>query len=216
LSSIADDEVDLGTWGVPTSVTAVEAYPHVPDNPYPNTWRWSNVTTASLTLMNLAKQNTLNGNWFYAGIFLGIAGGGVLALVPEMSGVLAARRKDKQGNTAEAGALDNLGLAYQQLRRFQEAISCYQDALVIRRETGDRRGEAQTLSNLGLAYQELQQLDKAAGYWRDAATVMRNAGNDVEAARLEQLAANARSRRRHWWRNRGPAAGGLNLLQRGW
>jgi hypothetical protein len=98
LSSIADDVVDLDSWNIPTSVTVVKAYPQVPANPYSNTWQWSNVTTGSLTLVNLTKQNTLNGNWFYAGIFLGIAGAGVLALVPEVSGMLTAHRKDKRGS----------------------------------------------------------------------------------------------------------------------
>ena len=54
--------------------------------------------------------------------------------------------------TARARALNNLGIAYGELRRFEEAIGCYQEALAICRETGDRHGEGQTLNNLGLAY----------------------------------------------------------------
>jgi len=78
------------------------------------------------------------------------------------------------------------------------ASPCYQQALAIRRETGDQHGEGQTLTNLGNAYSDLRQPDRAATCWRDAAAAMRDAGDHEAAARLEQQAASARSRRR--WR----------------
>ena len=86
------------------------------------------------------------------------------------------------------------------MRRFEEAVGCFQESLAIFRETGDRHGEGQTLTNLGLAYQGLRQPDRAAMCWQDAAAAMRDAGDQEEAARLEQLAANAQSRRRRWRR----------------
>jgi hypothetical protein len=49
-----------------------------------------------------------------------------------------------------AGPLGNLGNAYQELRRFEEAIGCYWESLTIFRETGDRHGESAALNNLGL------------------------------------------------------------------
>ena len=53
---------------------------------------------------------------------------------------LAAARR--AGDTAAEGrALSNLGNAYRELRRFEEAIGCYQQSLAIYRETGDRHGE---------------------------------------------------------------------------
>jgi hypothetical protein len=55
-----------------------------------------------------------------------------------------------------------------------------------------------TLNNLGIAYQKLRQPDRAATCWREAAMAMRDAGDHEEAARLEQLAANAQSGRRRW------------------
>jgi len=100
----------------------------------------------------------------------------------------------------EGQTLNNLGLVYAELRRLEEAIGCYQQDIAICRETGDRHGEGQTLNNLGLAYQELRQPDRAAACWRDAAAAMRDAGDHEAAARLEQQAANARSRRRRWRR----------------
>ena len=71
---------------------------------------------------------------------------------------------------------------------------------MIFRETGDRHGEGQTLNTLGIAYQEVRQPDRAAACWREAATAMCDAGDHEEAARLEQLAANAQSQRRRRWR----------------
>ena len=98
----------------------------------------------------------------------------------------------------EGSALNNLGTAYAQLRRFEEAIPCYQQDIAICRETGDRYGEGLTLNNLGNAYQEIRQPDQATVCWREAAAAMRDVGDHEEAGRLEQKAANTRSRRR--WR----------------
>jgi hypothetical protein len=77
-----------------------------------------------------------------------------------------------------------------------EAVDCYQRDIVICRETGDRYGEGQTLGNLGYAYRELRQPGRAAECWREAAAAMRDAGDREAAARLEQLTANSRPRRR--------------------
>lgn len=74
-------------------------------------------------------------------------------------GLLDGRRAGRYG---EGLALANLGLAYQELRRFEEAADCRQDALAILRQTGDRHGEGVTPANLGNAYQELRQPDLAA------------------------------------------------------
>jgi tetratricopeptide (TPR) repeat protein len=101
----------------------------------------------------------------------------------------------------EGQTLNNLGNTYQELRRFEEAIGCYEQSLEIRREIGDRYGEGETLLNLGNTYPELRQPDRAAACWQDAAVAMRDAGEDEEAARLEQMAADARPRKRRlWWK----------------
>ena len=47
-------------------------------------------------------------------------------------------------------ALNNLGIALREVRRFEEAITAHQDAAAIFRETGDRHGEGMALDNLGL------------------------------------------------------------------
>ncbi|HEX4704625.1 MAG TPA: tetratricopeptide repeat protein [Pseudonocardiaceae bacterium] len=61
----------------------------------------------------------------------------------------------------EASSLNNLGNAYRELRRLDEAAGCHLRALEICRELGDRYGEGQTLINLGLARRRLRQLVEA-------------------------------------------------------
>ena len=46
-------------------------------------------------------------------------------------------------------ALNNLGLALRDARRFEEAITAHLEAAAIYRETGDRHGENMALNNLG-------------------------------------------------------------------
>lgn len=95
-------------------------------------------------------------------------------------------------------ALNNLGNADREMHRFQEAIGCYEQAIAIMRETGDRHVEGMVLGNLGTAYLQMGQPAKATACWREAAAAMRNAGDHQEARLLEQLAAKTQSRRR-WW-----------------
>ena len=52
-------------------------------------------------------------------------------------------------------ALTDLGIDYRGLRRFEEAIDCYQQSLAIFRETGDRHHEGMAGTELGNAYQGL-------------------------------------------------------------
>ena len=102
--------------------------------------------------------------------------------------------------------LNNLGMAYADLRKLEQAIDCFQGALAIRREAGDRYGEGITLTNLGGAYQKMRQPDRAAACWRDAAAAMRATGDHEEAGVLEQLAADTQAQRhRWWWRGSRPA-----------
>ena len=58
-------------------------------------------------------------------------------------------------------ALDNLGLALREVRRFEEAITACQDAAAIYRETGDRHGEGMALSNLGVALRQVRRFEEA-------------------------------------------------------
>ncbi|WP_460393592.1 AfsR/SARP family transcriptional regulator, partial [Actinophytocola sediminis] len=73
---------------------------------------------------------------------------------------LAAAQRTADQHT-QGTALNNLGRALAYLRRFDEAIACYDQALPIRREVGDRHGEGRTLSNLGIVFGELRRFDEA-------------------------------------------------------
>jgi len=79
-----------------------------------------------------------------------------------------------------------------EVRRFEEAIACYEQDIAICREAGDRYGEGQTLGNLGRAYQEMRQPGRAAACRQEAAAAMRDVGDHEAAACLEQLAATPR------------------------
>ena len=59
---------------------------------------------------------------------------------PSQEAALAAARRSED-RAAEGRALGNLGIAYAELRRFEEAVDCFQRSLAIKRETGDRHGE---------------------------------------------------------------------------
>jgi tetratricopeptide (TPR) repeat protein len=71
----------------------------------------------------------------------------------------AARRlSDRRG---EGIVLNNLGVAYRQRRRFDEALTCHAQALNISESTGDRHGEGRALNNSGITYRDLRQFDDA-------------------------------------------------------
>lgn len=91
------------------------------------------------------------------------------------TGLGSARRTgDRHG---EAAVLHTLGNAYYDLRRLEDAIDHYRQALAIRRETGDRQGEGWTLNNLGTAYQQLRNLDTAIEHYQQALAIRREVGD---------------------------------------
>jgi tetratricopeptide (TPR) repeat protein len=104
----------------------------------------------------------------------------------------AAHRQSSRVN--EGTALNNLGGALVQVRRFEEAIAACQDAAAIYRETCDRHGEGMALNNLGLALVEVRRFEEAIRAHQDAAVIYREAGdrhregnalNNLGAALLE-------------------------------
>jgi tetratricopeptide (TPR) repeat protein len=82
------------------------------------------------------------------------------------------------------------------VRRFEEAIACYQQSLAAKREAADLYGEGRTLDNLGNAYHQMEQPGRATASWRKAAAAMRDAGEHEQAARLDHEAANAQAGQR--------------------
>jgi tetratricopeptide (TPR) repeat protein len=89
---------------------------------------------------------------------------------------LAACRRlgDRHG---EATALNSLGVAYQDLRRFEQSQDCHQRALVIFSELGDRHGEGLALTNLGNIHHERRQWGEAADWYLRSLPARRAAGD---------------------------------------
>jgi tetratricopeptide (TPR) repeat protein len=59
----------------------------------------------------------------------------------------------------------------------EKAIEYHEQALIISREIGDRRGEGADLGNLGLAYSDLGQVEKAIEYYGQALVIAREIGD---------------------------------------
>ena len=81
---------------------------------------------------------------------------------------IARRTGDRHG---EGMALNNLGIALREVRRFAEAITAHQDAAAVFRETGDRHSEGMALTGLGVALREVWRFEEAITAWSDAAEI---------------------------------------------
>jgi tetratricopeptide (TPR) repeat protein len=83
-------------------------------------------------------------------------------------------------------ALNNLGLALQQVRRFEEAITAHTQAATIYQETGDRHGEGQALGNLGLALEQVRRFEEARRCWRQAVEAFTDTADNDSMAMVQQ------------------------------
>jgi tetratricopeptide (TPR) repeat protein len=84
----------------------------------------------------------------------------------------AARRLgDRHG---EGVVLNNLGVAYRQRRRFDEALACHAQSLDISESTGDRHGEGRALNNSGITHRDLRQFDAALACHQRAVAIFRD------------------------------------------
>ena len=89
-------------------------------------------------------------------------------------GLRAARAAhDRQ---AEAWMLTNLGSAYRELRRCEEAVDCQRQALAISREIGDRWIEGLVLTCLGATHNNLRRPNEAIDYFQQALPILREVG----------------------------------------
>jgi tetratricopeptide (TPR) repeat protein len=116
-------------------------------------------------------------------------------LTARETALTAARRI---GDTRVEGcALNNLGIAYRELRRFEEAVDCFQQDITICQETGDRGGEGQTLNNLGEVYREQERFEEAIDCYQEALAILREAGDRyVEGQALNNVGIAYRRLRR--------------------
>ncbi|GAB4203940.1 MAG: hypothetical protein Fur006_58650 [Coleofasciculaceae cyanobacterium] len=73
----------------------------------------------------------------------------------------------------EGATLQNLGVIYNELGQYEQALDFYQKALVIRQEIGDKAGEGNTLNNIGLVYNQRGENDEALEFLNEALAVKR-------------------------------------------
>ena len=100
---------------------------------------------------------------------------------------LAAARQLRDGH-GEGAALNDLGNALREVRRFDEAITALRDTVKIFHDTGDRRDEGIALNNLGLALQGARWFEKAIAAHQEAAqTLHASADRHGEGQALSNL-----------------------------
>jgi tetratricopeptide (TPR) repeat protein len=75
---------------------------------------------------------------------------------------------------------------------YQQAIKYHEQALVIRREIGDRRGEGNDLNNLGAIYEFQEHYEQALDYYQQAKTVFASLKLDFMVAKVEENIADVR------------------------
>jgi CHAT domain-containing protein/Tfp pilus assembly protein PilF len=81
----------------------------------------------------------------------------------------------------KANILNYIGQVYHSLGQDRKAVSFYQQALAIFKQTGDRSqnraNEGITLSNIGLSYQSLGQYSKALKFYQQGLAIFKQVGN---------------------------------------
>ncbi|MEA5464586.1 CHAT domain-containing protein [Leptothoe sp. PORK10 BA2] len=79
--------------------------------------------------------------------------------------------------SGEGTTLNNIGLVYDNLGQYPQALDYYNQALAIFRDIGDRSGEGTTLNNIGLVYRHLGQYPQALDYYNQAFAISRDIGD---------------------------------------
>lgn len=99
---------------------------------------------------------------------------------------LLAAASEARDDDFVARANNNLGVIYTLHGRWQEAIACYERAMVAYRSIGRRRGLAQAHQNLGITYRELDFAPKADHHFVQAIRYASVDASEDEIARAEQ------------------------------
>jgi tetratricopeptide (TPR) repeat protein len=90
--------------------------------------------------------------------------------------------------TAEAWALNSLGIAYAEYGRYEQARSCFTRALEIRTELGDTAGVADVLNNIGEIYRYQHDFEQAIDYYRRDLAIIAEVGDQYsEVVSLNNL-----------------------------
>jgi tetratricopeptide (TPR) repeat protein len=85
--------------------------------------------------------------------------------------------------------LDSLGFIHRQLGRHGEAIRCYEQAIHLFGELGDRYEMADTLVNLGDTYAAADDPDRAGVAWQRAVVMLEELGVPTAALRAKLVPA---------------------------
>ena len=87
----------------------------------------------------------------------------------------------RSGNTQHISVfLHSLGMAYDQLNRYEDALNSYRQALELRSQLNDVGGQVNTLNNLGVVSDKLGRYQQALEFYRQAVPLIRQLG-DIEA-----------------------------------
>ena len=88
----------------------------------------------------------------------------------------------------EAGTLDGLGRTYADEGQSREALKCFEKALPVFQQSGERAGEALVLNDMGPAYAEIGQKQKALESLNHALAIWREIGSrEGEALTLNDI-----------------------------
>jgi tetratricopeptide (TPR) repeat protein len=102
--------------------------------------------------------------------------------------VTAARRAGDR--PSESQALENLGDSFKEVRRFEEAIDCYQQGLAICEESGNRYGGAGLLNGLAHAYTGMRRFEEAINCYQQVLAIAEETGDRrTEGMILNNLSA---------------------------
>ncbi len=103
-------------------------------------------------------------------------------------GIGAAAQQTGDDRHGEGKALSDLSIMLHETRQFDEAITAYQEAAAIHRETGDRHGEGGPMTDLGTTVMEVGRLEEAITAHQDAAAIFRETSDKhLEGAALNNL-----------------------------
>lgn len=98
------------------------------------------------------------------------------------------RARTLRARLLESNVLNNIGLVYKNLKRYNDSLSYYQRALELDKE-GDRLGEVISLMNVGTIYRLKGEPDKAIDYNRQALDTAEKIGYKLgQAQALKNLA----------------------------
>jgi tetratricopeptide (TPR) repeat protein len=89
---------------------------------------------------------------------------------------------DAGDHSAEATALNHLGIAHRRAGRFQQAGEHHQQALALCRQVADRAGEARALTQIGIAVWRLGRYDEAKQHCQAALDLFREIGDRIGEA----------------------------------